>query len=73
MHHWQYLCIFFLAQVIARDDHKCVVSGYLDIDKETDERHGARAVLHCAHILKRAVGTRAAKTVSIDNHLFDSF
>jgi hypothetical protein len=66
--------MFFLAHwVIVPDDHKCVISGYLDIDKETDERHGPRAVLHCAHILKRAVGTRAAKTVSTNDHLFDSF
>ncbi|KAF8334356.1 hypothetical protein F5887DRAFT_651623 [Amanita rubescens] len=37
----------------------------------SDERHGPRAVLHCAHILKRAVGTRAAKTDRCSVSLFD--
>lgn len=49
--------------MIIRDDYKCVVTGSPDIEKYGYLDNSVD--LQCAHILKRAVGTRASRTVSL--------
>ncbi|KAF8334354.1 hypothetical protein F5887DRAFT_1108277 [Amanita rubescens] len=56
--------------VIARDDYKCVVSGFFDYDKYKGRGLNV-AFLQCAHILKRAVGVRAARADHESVSLFD--
>ena len=49
---------------MARDDYRCAVAGSVDYSRPAplndDE---SQAPLHCAHILKRAVGIRSNETV----------